>query len=165
MLFRSERFENVNMEEAIREIKKFVTDFGGEFELKTSKYFTQGNYVNCSKEDFTFEKIRMPYLECDLLRIENNLFFQIIDHSLYTNDYSIVPQGAILSETEYLKFKISSYTNIYFDSEKKQVCIGIAGIGGILTRRVVFDNYKNSENAKFVFNEIDRKSTRLNSSH
>lgn len=157
---RPEKFENVDIKEAIREIKKFITDCGGEVVLKTEQDFKQKK-VDC---DFTFEKIRTSYLDCNLLRIENNLFFRLIDHSLYTNDYSIVLQGAILSKTEHLKIEISSYTYIYFDSEKSQVCVGIAGIGGILTRRLVFDNYKDSKNAKFVFEEIKKEIIKIGNS-
>lgn len=136
----------------VNKIEEYVTNFGGEFELKTDRYFKQGNYVNSRREDFTFEVIQSPCIEYELLRIKNILFFQIKGLSLY-NKYRALPIGKILNETEYVRFSVSNYTSVYDDIGTDRVCIDI---GKVATHQLVFDIYPDSKVAKQTFEEIKK---------
>lgn len=143
--------ENMD-KELVNKIEEYVTNFGGEFELKTEKYFKQGKYGNSRREDFTFEVIQSPCIEYELLRIKNILFFQIKGLSLY-NKYRALPIGKILNDTGYVRISVSNYTSIYYDIEIDQVCIDI---GKIATHQLVFDRYPDSKVAKQAFEEIKK---------
>lgn len=136
----------------VNKIEEYVTNFGGEFELKTDKYFKQGKYGNSRREDFTFEVIQSPCIEYELLRIKNILFFQIKGLSLY-NKYRALPIGKILNETEYVRISVSNYTSIHDDIETDRVCVDI---GKTATHQLVFDRCPDSEVAKQVFKEVKK---------
>lgn len=136
----------------VNKIEEYVTNFGGEFELKTDRYFKQGKYGNSRREDFTFEVIQSPCIEYELLRIKNILFFQIKGLSLY-NKYRALPIGEILNETEYVRISVSNYTSIHDDIKTDRVCVDI---GKTATHQLVFDNYPDSEVAKQVFKEVKK---------